>query len=312
MIPLSRVARIIFLSLCIPISMMAQTASDLRAKYGPPSEIYEITPLISLTVKFGQDGQVCEMLITERHDSNPQSADKRAAPDATALELLEQLAPTAQRGVKVNSTNTIGNCFALRTELYENVLISRYENSCRSAFGVNKTVQILWRNRHCKTRETVIDTQVTGPPAGTGVSTPTLSNRTMPEIKLPVSTPCGTQKDADYIEYKRIYRKYEISQSAQLLSLPQPELTPEAIEHKTTGKMIIEATLGPCGEISNIVMRGHVPFGLTARAIAATRKIKFKPAMDNGLPVPQRIYLEYEFYLCKKATICSRVTEVFE
>ena len=310
MILLSRVAKIIFLSLSIPISLMAQTASDLRAKYGPPSEIYEIKPSISLTVKYGQDGQVCEMLITERNDSHSESADKRSAPDATASDLLEQLAPNAQRGLKVNSTSTVGNCFALRAELYENVLINRYENSCGSAFGVNKTVQILWRNRQCKTRETIIDTEVTRPPAGTGVVTPTFSNREMPEIRS--AGPCGTPGDGDHIEYKRIYRKYEISQSAELLLLPQPELTPEAIAHKTTGKMIIEATLGPCGEVSNIVMRGHVPFGLTERAIAATRKIKFKPAAENGLPVAQRVYLEYEFYLCRKAPICSRVSEIVQ
>ena len=154
--------------------------------------------------------------------------------------------------------------------------------------------------------------QVTGPPAATGVTRPTLSNREMPEIRSPVSPRCGKRRNGDHIEYKNLYRKYEISQSAELLSLPQPELTPEAIEHNSTGKMIIEATLGPCGEISDIVLRGHVPFGLTERAIAATRKIKFKPATDNGVPVAQRIYLEYEFYLCNKAPICSRVTEVVQ
>jgi TonB family protein len=126
------------------------------------------------------------------------------------------------------------------------------------------------------------------------------------------SSPCPPASDATFVDYRSIYRKYEVSQPAKLLSLPQPELTPEAIKNRATGKMVIEATLGPCGEVGNLVLRGSVRYGLTDRAVAAARKIKFKPAMENGHAVPQRIQLEYRFYLCKKAPICSRVREVVD
>lgn len=56
--------------------------------------------------------------------------------------------------------------------------------------------------------------------------------------------------------------------------------------------------------------RGHVDYGVTDRAFVAARKIEFKPAMNDGQPVAQRVQIEYSFYLCDKTTICTRVEEV--
>ena len=45
-------------------------------------------------------------------------------------------------------------------------------------------------------------------------------------------------------------------------------------------------------------------------AMKAARQIEFKPALNNGQEVIQRIAVEYEFYLCPEAPICTKVTEI--
>jgi len=53
----------------------------------------------------------------------------------------------------------------------------------------------------------------------------------------------------------------------------------------------------PSGQITNIQAVKTLPFGLTERAIAVARLIKFTPAMKDGHPVSQYLQLEYNFNL---------------
>jgi len=47
----------------------------------------------------------------------------------------------------------------------------------------------------------------------------------------------------------------------------------------------------------SISARAGLPYGLTERAIAAARQIKFTPATKDGRPVSMYIQLEYNFNL---------------
>lgn len=95
----------------------------------------------------------------------------------------------------------------------------------------------------------------------------------------------------------KIYSGSEVSSKARILSKPQPDYTEEARKNKIVGTVVLRAVFTSSGEVTNIRAVSGLSFGLTERAMAAAREIKFSPAMKDGLPVSMYIQLEYNFNL---------------
>ena len=89
----------------------------------------------------------------------------------------------------------------------------------------------------------------------------------------------------------------EVDQRAHLLSKPEPQYTEEARRNQITGTVVLRAIFSSSGEVVQIRALNTLPFGLTEKAIAAARAIKFVPAMKNGRPVSVYLNLEYNFNL---------------
>lgn len=296
----------------VSFSVAGQTAGNLQAKFGAPTKTFEVNSNVTLSVEFGEDGQACQMTITERQGFAAGNVAGQSV-QSTADDTLNEVMPEAKRGKRLQSAGSVGNCFSLRTEEYEKVTITSHSQLCVSPPSVKKTIQILWKRKQCQGGELVVDTRLQSARTVTPFASSLGLLKPITADQKPQPLLCPNTEETDYVEYKRIYRKYEVSQNAEILEIPQPELTPEAIAEKTTGKMTIEGILHPCGgAVTSLVMRGYVRNGLAERATVAFRKIKYKPAMDKGRPVAQRIYLEYNFYLCGKAPICTSVKEVVQ
>ena len=60
---------------------------------------------------------------------------------------------------------------------------------------------------------------------------------------------------------------------------------------------MLRAVFSSAGEVVQIHAIRSLPFGLTERAIAAARQIKFVPAMKDGRRVSVFMQLEYNFNL---------------
>jgi hypothetical protein len=138
-----------FLSFNVFVS--AQTSADLRAKYGTPAEIFEITPNVSMTVDYAEDGQVCHILIVEKYKSVEKTAGKPLG--ATAMKIINDIMPDSHRGRKIDpfSHGNAGNCFSVSNEFYEKVEISRHEGVCGLQTGERSyQASILLRQRRCK------------------------------------------------------------------------------------------------------------------------------------------------------------------
>ena len=60
---------------------------------------------------------------------------------------------------------------------------------------------------------------------------------------------------------------------------------------------MLRAVFSSSGEVIQIRALNTLPFGLTERAIAAARLIRFVHAMKNGRPVSVFMQLEYNFNL---------------
>jgi TonB family protein len=94
-----------------------------------------------------------------------------------------------------------------------------------------------------------------------------------------------------------IFRGSEVDQRARLLSKPEPQYTEDARKNQISGTVMLRAVFSSSGEVVQIRALNTLPFGLTERAIAAARQIRFVPAMKNGRPVSVYMQLEYNFNL---------------
>lgn len=95
----------------------------------------------------------------------------------------------------------------------------------------------------------------------------------------------------------RTFTGSEVDQRARLLSKPEPQYTEEARRNQISGTVMLRAIFSSSGEVVQIRALNMLPFGLTERAIAAARQIKFVPAMKDGRPVSVFMQLEYNFNL---------------
>lgn len=98
-------------------------------------------------------------------------------------------------------------------------------------------------------------------------------------------------------DYNRVFNSREVSSKARVLSKPEPQYTEEARKNQVTGTVVLRAIFTSGGQVTGIRAVSGLPNGLTERAIAAARNIKFVPATKDGRPVSMHIQLEYNFNL---------------
>jgi hypothetical protein len=158
--------RIIFAGLLLAwssVSASAQTSSELARKYGALKSpyqgaalAYEVRPGFFLTVKYADDGQACEMRIEAFPKYEPITGQNVVMSEELMTTLIDELVPESGRGDKdglYGFTFWFGQA-GTRSYSYDNVSISvgngwGLEEGKRQEkmFG---TVQIEWKNRHCR------------------------------------------------------------------------------------------------------------------------------------------------------------------
>jgi TonB family protein len=97
--------------------------------------------------------------------------------------------------------------------------------------------------------------------------------------------------------YDKIFTGREVTSKARLISKPEPQYTEDARKNQITGTVVLKVVFASNGSVTNIRTVSGLPFGLTERAIAAARQIKFQPATKDGHPVSMWMQLEYNFNL---------------
>ncbi|MBA3765405.1 MAG: energy transducer TonB [Acidobacteria bacterium] len=222
-------------------------------------------------------GQVCDIQLAGNYNIARKIADK--------------LVPLKSRGrllqPPVSLIDAMNCCERLAYE-YENLIVT-------TSWGIGPpAVRYIFKSRECAVKQPPIRPL----------------DRYSPGIITP-PPPLG-RGELNSGNGNRIYRKYETTQPAVIIYLPVPELTPEAVARPALGEMIIEAVLMSSGEVDNIVLRGSLKNGMVARAVAAMRKIKFKPALLGGSPVSQRILIKYSVKKCDWGRICTRAVEILD
>jgi TonB family protein len=95
----------------------------------------------------------------------------------------------------------------------------------------------------------------------------------------------------------RVYSAPEVSERARVISKPEPQYTEEARRSQITGTVILRVVFSRTGQVTNIRAMQTLSAGLTEKAMAAARQIRFVPARRNGQAVSMYMQLEYNFNL---------------
>lgn len=98
-------------------------------------------------------------------------------------------------------------------------------------------------------------------------------------------------------DYNKIFSGREVNSKARVLSKPEPQYTEDARKNQVTGTVVLRAVFTSGGQVTNIRAVSGLPYGLTERAMAAARQIRFVPATKDGRQVSMHIQLEYNFNL---------------
>ncbi|MEN3329965.1 MAG: hypothetical protein V7638_4772 [Acidobacteriota bacterium] len=98
-------------------------------------------------------------------------------------------------------------------------------------------------------------------------------------------------------DYSRIFTGKDVTTKARLISKPEPQYTEDARKNQITGTVVLKVVFASNGSVQNIRTVSGLPYGLTERAIAAARQIKFTPATKDGHQVSMWMQLEYNFNL---------------
>lgn len=86
-----------------------------------------------------------------------------------------------------------------------------------------------------------------------------------------------------------------VTTGLSIISKPRPGYTDPARQNQVQGTVILKVTFLASGQIGNISTVKGLPNGLTEQAIAAARRITFKPKMKNGIPIASIRNVEYSF-----------------
>lgn len=98
-------------------------------------------------------------------------------------------------------------------------------------------------------------------------------------------------------DYNKIFSGRDVTSKARVLSKPEPQYTEDARKNQIVGTVVLRAVFSSSGQVTQIRTVSGLPNGLTERAMAAARQIKFVPATKDGRPVSMWMELQYNFNL---------------
>jgi TonB family protein len=98
-------------------------------------------------------------------------------------------------------------------------------------------------------------------------------------------------------DYSKTFNGRDVTQKARVLEKPEPTYTEAARKNQITGTVVLSVVFTSGGQVTQIRAIKELPDGLTEKAIAAARQIKFIPAMKDGHAVSMYMHLEYNFNL---------------
>jgi hypothetical protein len=143
----NRLLILIPLMLTAVIVGMAQTSDELTQRYGPRDQNgrYMARPGIGVTVEFGVNGQVSQMMIKPLDiKSGSAEAAVKVMPSETVSGILQEVAPVDKRGQYRGTTVFRSGCTSVEHIDYERVAIT-LRSRCERQGGGTYSAGITWK-----------------------------------------------------------------------------------------------------------------------------------------------------------------------
>ena len=86
-------------------------------------------------------------------------------------------------------------------------------------------------------------------------------------------------------------------QPPKLIYQVDPEFSEEARKAKFSGNVQVYLVVDVNGNPTHVRVVRPIGMGLDEKALEAVRQYKFKPAMNNGKPVPVDLYIDVNFQI---------------
>ena len=153
--------------LLIVLPVVAQTNSDFRQRY-QSSEVgtYVVRPNIIMSVKFADEflwkDYACEAVIKHEATTTSNEVSPITFSSESALEIIDEVVPIAQRGKLINELSVNGGCTGMRISMYERVIINRVTR-CETAGGGTYQVSIKWKATWCEGKKRYLLKMVASP-----------------------------------------------------------------------------------------------------------------------------------------------------
>jgi hypothetical protein len=121
----------VYLLFVLSSLLTAQSSQDLRGRYGEPQrESFTARPGIAVTVAYGSDGIVCEMLLEPSQPLLREPKPDEFMSSEAVTEVLAELVPLDSRGPQIGSMLSNSGCNQVRVTDYVLVSITRATHEC--------------------------------------------------------------------------------------------------------------------------------------------------------------------------------------
>jgi TonB family protein len=132
---------------------------------------------------------------------------------------------------------------------------------------------------------------------GTGIATPGRGDGRSSGRGNVQTSGFGNQEVAQNMPHAQRMESGPATTPIEITSKPRPVYTPEAINLKLEGEVLLEVEFGANGQLHvNRVVQG-LGHGLDEAAVTAANKMRFKPAVRNGQPVDSTAIVHVVFQL---------------
>ena len=129
---------------------IAQTASDLAARYGnPDAEQFVVHPGITLMARYAVDRTACEILIEPEHSTQQPDDKELSMATDTVSTIIGELIPESERGILLNRMIESMGASEYDTAEYQNVTISRYFVRYLPASHDEKSARVVRKDGPC-------------------------------------------------------------------------------------------------------------------------------------------------------------------
>ncbi len=86
-----------------------------------------------------------------------------------------------------------------------------------------------------------------------------------------------------------------VTEKFKILAKPRADYTDLARQNQVTGTVTVKVTFLASGQVGSVVPVNGLPYGLTEKAIAAAKSIKFEPAKRDGVATTTVATVQYNF-----------------